>query len=68
VVRGARRYGFEFKHTIAPEVTKSMKIALADLKLSSLDIIHIGKETYPLTKQVRAVAFERLHEDIRPLR
>ena len=43
-----------------------MKIALADLKLSSLDIIHIGKETYPLTKQIRAVAFERLHEDIRP--
>jgi len=68
VARGGKRLGFEFKHTIAPEVTKSMKIALDDLKLSSLDIIHLGKETYPLTKHIRAVAIERLHEDIRPLR
>ncbi len=68
VVRGGKRLGFEFKHTLAPEVTKSMKIALEDLKLSSLDTIHLGKETYPLTKHIRAVAFERLHEDIRPLR
>jgi predicted AAA+ superfamily ATPase len=68
VVNGNRRHGFEFKHTIAPEVTKSMKIAVADLKLSSLDILHIGKETYPLTKQIRAVAFERLHLDVQPLR
>ncbi len=68
VVRGTKRFGFEFKHTIAPEVTKSMKIALTDLKLESLDIIHIGTETYPLTSQIRAVSFERLRKDIRPLR
>ena len=67
VVRGTKRFGFEFKHTIAPEVTKSMKTALAELRLTRLDIIHIGKETYPLTKQIRAVAFDRLSKDIRPL-
>ncbi len=68
VVRGSRRFGFEFKHTIAPAVTPSMRIALEDLGLERLDVIHIGKETYPLTKQIRAVAFERIHEDLGALR
>lgn len=68
VARGSRRLGFEFKHTVAPEVTKSMRIALSDLELERLDIIHVGKETYPLTKQIRAVAFDRLHRDIEQLR
>ena len=68
VVRGSRRHGFEFKHTDAPSVTASMRIALQDLGLDRLDVIHVGKETYPLTKQIRAVAFERLEKDIAPLR
>ena len=68
VVRGSRRRGFEFKHTDAPAVTASMRIALQDLGLERLDVIHIGKETYPLTRQIRAVAFERLDTDLAPLR
>ncbi|MBF8300806.1 MAG: uncharacterized protein HW394_1176 [Acidobacteria bacterium] len=68
VVHGSTRLGFEFKHTVAPEVTKSMRIALADLKLARLDVIHLGKETYPLMNRVRGVAFERLQEDIPRLR
>ena len=68
VVRGSRRFGFEFKHTVAPEVTKSMRIALADLNLAQLDVIHLGRETYPLASRVRAVAFGRLRQDIGPLR
>ena len=68
VVRGPRRLGFEFKHTIAPEVTKSMRIAMADLHLARLDVIHLGKDTYPLGNGIRAVAFERLEKDIGQLR
>ena len=64
VVRGSKRLGFEFKHTVAPGVTKSMRIATADLNLTRLDVIHLGKDTYPLTKGIRAVAFERLQQDI----
>jgi predicted AAA+ superfamily ATPase len=67
VARGTRRLGFEFKHTVAPEVTKSMQIALSDLDLERLDVVHVGKETYPLAKQIRAVAFDRLHRDIEQL-
>lgn len=68
VVRGRTRLGFEIKHTVAPEVTKSMRIALADLALDRLEVIHVGKETYPLTDRVRAVAFDRLHQAIAPLK
>ena len=68
VIHGSKRLGFEFKHTVAPEVTKSMRIAMADLDLARLDVIHLGKNTYPLTDRIRAVAFERLQDDIGRLR
>lgn len=68
VVRGAKRIGFEFKHTVAPAVTKSMRIAMADLGLERLDVIHIGKDTYPLGRGIRAVAFDRLQQDVPRLR
>lgn len=67
VVRGNRRYGFEFKHTDAPGTTKSTAIAVADLRLDRLDIVHAGTETYPLTKGVRALALQRLQTDPQPL-
>ena len=68
VARGTRRLGSEFKHTVAPEVTKSMRIAMADLRLDRLDVIHVGKETYPLGDRIRAVAFERVQKDVGRLR
>jgi predicted AAA+ superfamily ATPase len=68
VVRGKQRLGFEFKHTVAPEVTKSMRIAIEDLGLDRLDIVHVGEETYPLGPNIRAVAIARLGKDVDPLR
>jgi hypothetical protein len=67
VVRGRERRGFEIKYTTAPGVTPSMRIALEDLKLGSLDVVHAGAETYPLAPGIRAVAARRLLEDVEPL-
>lgn len=67
IVRGSRRLGFEIKRTSSPKVTPSMKQALSDLKLQSLDVIHAGKETFPLSKNIRALAFSRLLQDLKPL-
>ena len=67
VIRGARRLGFEFKRTVAPELTRSMRIALADLRLERLDVIHAGERTYPLAERIRAVALARIQQDLRPL-
>jgi uncharacterized protein len=67
VVRGNRRYGFEVKRTDAPKVTPSMKIALADLGLDRIDVVHAGAETYSIGRQVRAVALCRILKDVVPL-
>lgn len=68
VVHGGRHYGFEIKRTTAPRVTPSMHPALADLRLTRLDVIHAGSDTFPLATKVRAVAARRLLDDIKPLR
>jgi predicted AAA+ superfamily ATPase len=68
VIRGGRRYGFEFKRTSAPTVTKSMRIAMEDLALHSLDVIHAGAHSFPMDKKIRAVAAGRLLLDLQPLR
>jgi predicted AAA+ superfamily ATPase len=67
VVRGRRRLGFEIKRTDAPKVTASMRIAIESLELDSLDVLHAGRETFPLGDGIRAVAVGRLADDVRPL-
>jgi len=64
VVRGAARRGFEFKRTSSPAITKSMQVALQDLRLDSLDVIHAGKESFPLGRNVRAVAAHQILEQL----
>jgi hypothetical protein len=68
VVAGGRRLGFEVKLTDAPGVTPSIRAALLDLKLESLDVIHAGQKTYPLADRVRAVSLQRVLTDLLPLR
>lgn len=68
VIRGRHRHGFEVKLTAAPSVTPSMRIALEDLRLDGLDVVHAGNDTFPLAPRIRAVALRRLSQDIRPLR
>ncbi len=67
VVRGRRRLGFEVKRTDAPRVTPSMRVALADLGLERLDVLHAGDRTFPLADRIRAVSLARLREDVEPL-
>lgn len=67
VARGGERRGFEIKRTTSPRVTPSMRSALADLKLDSLDVVHAGDLTFDLAPRIRAVALSRLLEDVPPL-
>jgi len=66
IVSGQHRWGVEFKRTTAPRVTRSMRTAIADLGLKRLDLIHAGTQSFPLSKQINAVAFRRVREDLRP--
>lgn len=67
VVRGERRWGFEFKRSTAPKVTPSMRSAMNDLQLKRLDVIHAGQETFHLTEGIRAVSLSRLVDDVESL-
>lgn len=58
IFKNSKRQGFEFKYTDAPKITKSMKIAIQDLKLDQLTVIFPGKQEFPLAKNVRACGLE----------
>lgn len=64
IVRGGKRLGFELKRTTAPQITKSMRIALEDLGLDRLDVIHAGRETFAMAPKIRAVALHRMEQDL----
>jgi predicted AAA+ superfamily ATPase len=67
VVRGQRRYGFEFKYTTAPSVTQSMHSAREDLHLDRLDVVHAGEAVFPMREGIRAVALRSLQHTLEPL-
>ena len=52
VVKGNQRLGYEFKYSETPKLSKSMHIALEDLKLDHLTIITPGERSYPLEDRI----------------
>jgi len=63
-----KRYGFEFKYGDAPTLTKSMRIALQDLRLKHLFVVYPGKESYLLGPQVDVISIQRLPAKLVELR
>jgi predicted AAA+ superfamily ATPase len=63
-VRGRRRWGFEFKLTSAPSLTRSAMTALDLLELQKLYVVHAGNSTFPLHDKVTAIAARRLLDDL----
>ncbi|HSW73836.1 MAG TPA: ATP-binding protein [Candidatus Limnocylindria bacterium] len=57
-----KRIGFEFKYSDAPKITKSMHIALEDLKLDHLYIIFPGKTRFVMQEKITACGLEVLSE------
>jgi len=60
VLRNGKRIGFEFKHSDAPTLTKSMHIALNDLKLQRLFVLYPGDQSYQLHQKVEVVSVQSL--------
>jgi predicted AAA+ superfamily ATPase len=65
VKHGSRRLGFEIKRTSAPKVTPSMRIAMNDLRLDELIVVHAGRDTFPLSPGIRAVPLARIWDELR---
>jgi predicted AAA+ superfamily ATPase len=52
---GSRRYGFEIKRNATPSTTKSMRIAIEDLKLDRLYVVYPGEAVVELDAKIHAV-------------
>jgi hypothetical protein len=60
LLRRGRRWGFDFKCTDAPTTTKSMHIAVADLRLEHLWVVYPGTLRYPLTDRITALPLREI--------
>lgn len=58
IARGTERLAFEFKFSKTPQLTKSMQIALEDLKLKRLIVIYPGDVTIHLNQKVTCIGLE----------
>lgn len=62
LLRRGKRWGFEFKCSDAPTTTKSMHIALDDLKLEHLWVIYPGTRRYPLNENITALPLREIQQ------
>jgi hypothetical protein len=60
VLAKGKRWGFEIKYQDAPTITKSMRIALQDLKLERLWVVYPGKTGYPMDDKIECVSLAEL--------
>jgi len=58
--KGGRRIGVEAKRADAPVMTRSMRVALADLRLDRLVVLHPGDRRYALGSRAEAVPLRAL--------
>ncbi len=61
---GGKRYGIEVKYADAPGVTKSMRIAMEDLRLDRLLVVYPGEDPYPLDEKITVIPLGRLREHL----
>ncbi len=59
LLRGGRRFGFEFKCSDAPRTTKSMHVTTRDLGLDHLWVVYPGDIEYPLGDRLTAIPLPR---------
>lgn len=60
LIRHGKRWGFEFKCSDAPSMTKSMHIALQDLGLDYIWVLYPGTERYQLHAKVEALPLRQI--------
>lgn|ERR1017187_575510 len=68
LMHGGKRYGFEMKMSDAPTATKSMRIALADLKLAQLFVVYPGHDSYALDDNIHVVSIQDLPKNLTALK
>ncbi len=67
IFASGKRFGFEFKYTDAPGLTRSMHVALQDLRLDHLWIVYPGSDRYSLHERIAASPLEAVRDPIKML-
>jgi len=65
---GGRVIGFEIKRTDRPSTSKSMHLAVTDLGLDHLAVVHAGRHRFPLAERITAIGAVELLTSEDPLR
>ncbi len=60
IIKRGVRVGFEFKYAYSPTISKSMRIAINDLKLDHLAVVYPGDEIYPLAEKITAYGLDTI--------
>jgi uncharacterized protein len=60
ILRGGRRYGFEFKFEDAPRPTRSMHVALHDLKLERLWVVYPGDRSFSVADRIELLPLTQI--------
>lgn len=55
MLKGSRRVGVELKRADAPKLTRSMRIAMEDLKLDALFVLYPGLKRYALADRIEVL-------------
>ena len=68
VMHRGQRLGFEMKFSDAPGVTKSMRVAHADLGLAKLFVVYPGPQSYALEANTEVLCIFDLQSRLAALR
>lgn len=55
IIQKGKRIGYEIKYADAPKITKSMHVALEDLRLDHLYVVYPGNRNFPMTEKISAI-------------
>lgn len=58
-----KRLGFEFKFNETPKISKSIRIALKDLKLDGVKIIYPGSKFYYIDDNIEVISINQFNKD-----
>jgi predicted AAA+ superfamily ATPase len=57
-----RRFGFEFKYSEAPRVTRSAHTAISDLQIDHIWVVYPGEHSFPIEKKITGMPLTRVSE------
>ena len=60
LIRGSQRVGVEFKRTDAPQLTRSMRLAMDELQLDRIYVVYPGDRRFPIGASIEAVPLRAL--------